>query len=118
MHASSFIVTITVLVASMNAPWSPDLIPVAPGENLKKIQIRDSVSGAQEAAGFAESERSVPVDEETTESGSEDKGSGPASAPETDGSRPSDKAKVKALKPFVPSEKIPAEQAVDFPVDI
>ena len=30
-----------------------------------------------------------------------------------------DKAsKSKPLKPFVPSEKIPGEQAVDFPVDI
>jgi hypothetical protein len=27
-------------------------------------------------------------------------------------------AKVKTGKPFVPSEKIPADQAVDFPVDI
>jgi len=118
MHASTFIVTITVLVASMNAPWSPDLIPVAPGENLKKIQIRDSVAGAQESPGFAENEGSVPVDEESTDTGFEGKESGPPSASETDGSRPSDKAKVKALKPFVPSEKIPAEQAVDFPVDI
>ena len=30
-----------------------------------------------------------------------------------------DKAsKSKTLKPFIPSEKIPGEQAVDFPVDI
>ena len=28
------------------------------------------------------------------------------------------KSKSKPLKPFVPSEKIPGEQAVDFPVDI
>lgn len=27
-------------------------------------------------------------------------------------------AKSKPLKPFIPSEKIPGEQAVDFPVDI
>jgi hypothetical protein len=118
MHASTIIVTITVLIASINAPLSPDLIPVVPGENLKKIQVRPSETGVQEALGFAKNEGSVPVDEESTDTGFEGKESGPPSASETDGSRPSDKAKVKALKPFVPSEKIPAEQAVDFPVDI
>ena len=47
------------------------------------------------------------------------------SGPETDESeataddeeKPSDEAS-KPLKPFVPSEKIPGDQAVDFPVDI
>jgi hypothetical protein len=47
------------------------------------------------------------------------------SGPETDESKAtaeeeqkSSKAEPKPLKPFVPSEKIPGDQAVDFPVDI
>ena len=39
-------------------------------------------------------------------------------APAPDSSGRPGAGKPKPLKPFVPSEKIPADQAVDFPVDI
>jgi hypothetical protein len=60
---------------------------------------------AQNDTGEKETSESSKTNTETkkTESGDDEK----------------DKAsKSKPLKPFIPSEKIPGEQAVDFPVDI
>jgi hypothetical protein len=57
-------------------------------------------------------------DQEKTTSGSESKSSDPESKSTTDDKKDATKEKSKPLKPFVPSEKIPGEQAVDFPVDI
>jgi len=45
------------------------------------------------------------------------KGSAAKQQPKKDASK-SSKQKAKPLKPFVPSEKIKADQAVDFPYDI
>ena len=59
------------------------------------------------------------------DTGENEKTDGSKSGAETKKSEPTDndksqtsKSKSKPLKPFVPSEKIPGEQAVDFPVDI
>jgi hypothetical protein len=67
---------------------------------------------------FTQNDHSTPDDEAKTASGSDTTESKPESAPANDDKNKSSKAESKPLKPFVPSEKIPGEQAVDFPVDI
>jgi hypothetical protein len=63
---------------------------------------------------LAQNDKTASEDNEKSTSGSETEKS-EAAADEKN--KPSE-AKSKPLKPFVPSEKIPGEQAVDFPVDI
>lgn len=67
---------------------------------------------------MAQNDNTAPDDSEKSDSGSENKGSESESKSTTDDKDNSVKTKSKPLKPFVPSEKIPGEQAVDFPVDI
>ena len=67
---------------------------------------------------LAQNDKSTPEDKEKTTSGSETNDSGPESETANDDKNKSSNAKSKPLKPFVPSEKIPGDQAVDFPVDI
>lgn len=54
---------------------------------------------------------------EKTESSNSDT-EAPKTEPADDDKGKSSESKSKPLKPFIPSEKIPGEQAVDFPVDI
>jgi len=67
----------------------------------------DHVFWAQNDTGENEKTEGSKSDAETKKSESTDDDKGKTS-----------KSKSKPLKPFVPSEKIPGEQAVDFPVDI
>jgi hypothetical protein len=67
---------------------------------------------------FAQNDKSTSEDKEKTTSGSDTTESKPESEPADDDKNKSSKAESKPLKPFVPSEKIPGDQAVDFPVDI
>ena len=67
---------------------------------------------------LAQNDNSTPDDKDKTTSGTDTTESKPESAPAEDEKNKSSKAESKPLKPFVPSEKIPGEQAVDFPVDI
>jgi len=66
---------------------------------------------------FAQNDNTAPDDSEKSKSESEAKGS-EAEPEQVDKEKKSSKEALKPLKPFVPSEKIPGEQAVDFPVDI
>ena len=66
---------------------------------------------------FAQNDNTAPDDSEKSKSESEAKGS-EAESERVDEEKKSSKEASKPLKPFVPSEKIPGEQAVDFPVDI
>ena len=63
---------------------------------------------------LAQNEKTASEDSETSPSGSE---ASESEATADDEKKPSGEAS-KPLKPFVPSEKIPGDQAVDFPVDI
>jgi len=62
---------------------------------------------------LAQNDNTAPDDNEKSKSESETKES-----ERDDGEKKSSKATSKPLEPFVPSEKIPGDQAVDFPVDI
>ena len=75
----------------------------------------------QESNLLVQNDKSAPDDSDDqtkTSAGSETKGVASESEPATDDKKKSPNVKSKPLKPFVPSEKIPGEQAVDFPVDI
>jgi hypothetical protein len=63
---------------------------------------------------LAQNDKTASEDSEKSTSGSETDESEAAA----DDEKKSSEDKSKPLKPFVPSEKIPGEQAVDFPVDI
>jgi len=71
-----------------------------------------TVSGA--SIVLAQNDKTAPEDSEKSISGSETDRSEAVAEDEEKSSN----AESKSLKPFVPSEKIPGEQAVDFPVDI
>jgi hypothetical protein len=63
---------------------------------------------------LAQNDKTVSENSEKSPSGSETDGSETAA----DDEKQSSEDKAKPLEPFVPSEKIPGDQAVDFPVDI
>ncbi len=67
----------------------------------------------QESIVLAQNDNTAPDDNEKSKSGTETDGSEAA-----DDKKKASESESKPLKPFVPSEKIPGEQAVDFPVDI
>ncbi len=67
---------------------------------------------------LAENDRGAPDDTEKPAPGSENKRSEPESTSAAAAKDRSAGTEAKPLKPFEPSEKIPGEQAVDFPVDI
>jgi len=107
-------VLIFILCASMalgkrvNAPATDHGRPESPAFKTVK----------QEAIVLAANDNNRPDDTEKATSGSETKGSEIESKTTVEGKEKSSNTKPRPLKPFVPSEKIPGEQAVDFPVDI
>jgi hypothetical protein len=68
----------------------------------------------QESIVLAQNDKTASENSEKSPSGSETDGSEAAAGDE----KQSSEDKAKPLEPFVPSEKIPGDQAVDFPVDI
>jgi hypothetical protein len=99
--------------------------PLAMGKRVDAPALENNFSenptfGAEKEGSivFTQNDHSTPDDEAKTASGSDTTESKPESAPANDDKNKSSKAESKPLKPFVPSEKIPGEQAVDFPVDI
>ncbi len=76
----------------------------------------NSTFGAKKQASIilAQNEKTASGDSEKSPSGSETSESGAAA----DDEKKSSEAESKPLAPFVPSEKIPGDQEVDFPVDI
>ena len=71
-----------------------------------------------EANVLAQNDNSANEKTENSSTSSETKGAETDSKSTNAEKDNSTKEKSKPLKPFVPSEKIPGEQAVDFPVDI
>ena len=72
----------------------------------------------QEFRFLAQNTNAASDDNQRSNSGSANRGSELESESAAEEKDKSSKTKSKQLKPFVPSEKIPGEQAVDFPVDI
>jgi len=98
------------------------LVPGMPqGEPLGISEITEfmhSTALNTETIRLAENEGSTPNNDEESQAASENEVVKSGSESGAGKSEQSTKAKSKSLKPFVPSEEIAAEQAVDFPVDI
>ena len=81
-------------------------------ESIRTLKIKqNAIVVAENEPDLAESESKPAADKKNRASGSGEKIT-------ENSSKSSDDEKTKPLKPFVPSEEIAAEQAVDFPIDI
>jgi len=112
------IAVIAVLILGLCPPMAVAKRVDAPV--LENDFLQNSTFGAEKAGSivFAQNDNSTPDDEAKTTSGSDTTESTPKSDPADDDKTKPSSTESKPLKPFVPSEKIPGEQAVDFPVDI
>ena len=114
MHSKKLIAALAALI----------IIPVAAvsfGERIDfaapdKIFFNNPIFDANEQASIvsAQNDKNTTEDSEKTESEAVT-GESEAAA---EGDKKSSEAESKPLKPFVPSEQIAGEQAVDFPADI
>ncbi|MGD9301767.1 MAG: hypothetical protein PVI13_09330 [Desulfobacterales bacterium] len=96
--------------------WGRLVIAVTTGQEHPERPA--AVTAIQEYRILAQNATVASDDNEKSNSGSENRGSELESESAADEKDKSSNTKSKQLKPFVPSEKIPGEQAVDFPVDI
>ena len=107
-----------VLIHLMSGPVVSEIRDVGHDESPKLADSKRSNIPKQSSIILAEEDNRNPDDKEKATSGSETNGSGPESKSAAEEDNKSSEATSKPLKPFVPSEKIPGDQAVDFPVDI
>ncbi|MGB5746931.1 MAG: hypothetical protein WBM69_08115 [Desulfobacterales bacterium] len=115
---SKLIAVTAASILLMSAPVASGMRAMGLDESSGQADIQGSKPLKQNSIVLAENDDNTSDDKEKTSSGSETKGSEPGSEPAADDKNKSSNATSKPLKPFVPSEKIPGEQAVDFPVDI
>jgi hypothetical protein len=107
----TIVVTIILMISLSTLPvvgGGIDLAAAVPGQ----LKVPDSRTIYPEQPFWAQNDTG---DSEKTESPKSNTGTKESESAEDD---KSENSKSKPLKPFVPSEKIPGEQAVDFPVDI
>lgn len=118
MKNKHLILALTCMSLSLNAPPLPAgrlVFPDPPSQRNAGIRTAEF---RQPSLTLAENDQNNTEGQSRPADGQ--KGRSPASGadPKENGGRDSDAAAAKPLKPFVPSEEIAAEQAVDFPVDI
>jgi hypothetical protein len=102
----------------MSAPVTLGKSPVAPDTHAERTQSIYPFELIRKSIVVAESEQEAAERGGQTTSENKDPASGPEAEVTEKNSKKSGDGKTKPLKPFVPSEEIAAEQAVDFPVDI
>jgi len=118
MGGKKHIIVMTVLIWGLFSPLALAKCFDAPA--LESEFSENLTFGAEKEGSIilAQDDKSTSEDNEEPTSGTEATESKPESEPADDAKKEPSKAESKPLKPFVPSEKIPGEQAVDFPVDI
>ena len=108
-----------MLVAfSMSSPANPDSSPLVPEKTAERTDSIGTADVKQDLSVVAENEQDPAESKSSTASDKDNQTSGSESKTKQQSGKNSDDAATKPLKPFVPSEKIAADQAVDFPVDI
>jgi hypothetical protein len=112
--SAKFIVASAVSIFIMSSPMTPGISVVAADRSPAQIVIMPSSTEKQVSIDLAENVKNNTDAPPKAAPDSNSKKSKPISG----SSGQAVKAKSKHLKPFVPSEKIPAGQAVDFPADI
>jgi hypothetical protein len=115
---SKYIAVTAAWIFLMGVPVASGMRSIALDESPGLADMRGSNLLKQESIVLAANDNNKPDDTEKAASGSESKGSETESKPTVEGKEKSSKTKPRPLKPFVPSERIPGDQAVDFPVDI
>jgi hypothetical protein len=118
MYGKELIAAMAVWIFLMSVPVASEMRAIGLDESSGLADVQGSNSLRQEAIVLAANDNNRPDDTEKATSGSETKGSEIESKTTVEGKEKSSNTKPRPLKPFVPSEKIPGEQAVDFPVDI
>ncbi len=118
MFSKKLIAVLAALIFISNAPLAMGKRVDAPTTDKQLSDYSTFGAVKRESIILAQNDSSTSEDKEKTTSGSETNGSGSESESTEDDKNKSSDAKSKPLKPFVPSEKIPGDQAVDFPVDI
>ena len=110
--------SLCIWVLVMALPMTEGMRPIAPVKKLVAAGMIASTIVIQKPIVLASNEVNGVGDTFQTVTG--EKGPVPesASSPDTDNKDPSAEPETAPLHPFRPSEKIAAEQAVDFPVDI
>jgi Ran GTPase-activating protein (RanGAP) involved in mRNA processing and transport len=112
-----FIAVTALSIHLMSAPVVSEIRDIDIREFSGAADIENSYISKQNSIFMADNDNGTSEDKEKTTSGSETKGS-EAESERVDEEKKSSKEASKPLESFVPSEKIPGEQAVDFPVDI
>ena len=118
MENKKFIPLIILVSCLMSAPAALAWISLAPNLAAERIKSIHTFELNRESIVVAENKPQAA--ESGNQSTNENKNQSPDSETadrEKSGSNSND-AETKPLKPFKPSEEIPADQAVDFPVDI
>ena len=87
-------------------------------EYIERAEVLTSIINRNPSLVFAKNESNDLDSEKNSKQKSTREGSEKDRGSKSGGTDTSTKAKPAPEKSFVPSEKIPAEQAVDFPVDI
>ena len=118
MYGKELIAAMVAWIFLMGVPVALGMRSNALAESPGPADMRGSNPLKQESIVLAANENNKPDDTEKAASGSGSKGSEIESKTTVEGKEKSSDTKPKPLKPFVPSEKIPGDQAVDFPVDI
>ena len=115
---SKYIAVTAASILLMSTPVALGMHPIAPTVDHGRTESLACGTVMPESIVLAANDNSKPDDKEKTTSGSVSKGSETESKTTVEGKEKSSNTKPRPLKPFVPSEKIPGGQAVDFPVDI
>ncbi len=115
---SKSISALAAAIVILSAPITPAMNAVVTARNPGRTDILHQTTSTQETIVLAQNEETTTKDKNNTASGAQDQTPEPGTVPKADSNDPFTKSRAAPLRPFVPSEKIPAEQAVDFPVDI
>ena len=111
---SKFIAVTALSIHLMSAPVVSEIRDIDIREFSGAAAIENSYISKQNSIFMADNDNGTSEDKEKSTSGSETNGSESTD----DDKKEASESTSKPLKPFAPSEKIPGEQAVDFPVDI
>ena len=114
MSGKKLMTAMAVLIFSLCSPLAMGKRLDATATDTELLENPTFGAVMQESIIFAQKDNRAPEDKEKTTSDPETNRSEPAAEDKSKSSN----AESKPLKPFVPSEKIPGDQAVDFPVDI
>ena len=110
-----------ILIAALAALMFSTVATMAIGKRLDSVAPENIFSDSPIFDAKEQASMFLAQNDKSTSQESEETGSGPATS-KSDGAVEDDKksseAESKPLKPFVPSEQIAGEQAVDFPADI